>query len=169
MGGAPKIGPTGAGAPPAPVSGGTLFGLRGASLRRLGVVLVVVGLGLFFGSFALPFFAIQNFMQDPFGPGASPPFASFFLAFVLGGLGIVLLGLGGAALKLGLVRPVSGYVVGEAAPAIRMGAEVVGTGLREGWGATPAAPATVVKVKCKSCGYLDTEDATYCSKCGQPL
>ena len=27
----------------------------------------------------------------------------------------------------------------------------------------------VVKVKCRSCGYLETEDAEFCSKCGQTV
>ena len=27
----------------------------------------------------------------------------------------------------------------------------------------------VVKIKCRNCGYLETEDAEFCSKCGQAM
>lgn len=155
--------------------GGSLFGFSGAQLRRLGVAFVVVGAVLFVSSMALPFLAIQGFMeswqQDPFAP-RSPPILAFFLSFLIGGVGVVLLGLGGMALRLGLVRPVSGYVVTEASPAIEMGAAAVGRGLRDAMGPpgpAGAAPRPEVRVKCRNCGYLDTEDATYCSKCGSAL
>jgi len=26
-----------------------------------------------------------------------------------------------------------------------------------------------VRIKCRNCGYLETEDAEFCSKCGQRL
>ncbi|SDN25343.1 hypothetical protein SAMN05216355_101427 [Actinomyces ruminicola] len=31
------------------------------------------------------------------------------------------------------------------------------------------SPAEVVKLRCRSCGYLETEDAAFCSQCGQRI
>ena len=73
------------------------------------------------------------------------------------------------ALRLGLVRPVTGYVATEAAPAIETAATAFGTGLRDAGFGAPGVGGTVVRVKCRNCGYLETEDAEFCSKCGQRL
>jgi len=31
------------------------------------------------------------------------------------------------------------------------------------------SPTQVIRLRCRSCGYLETEDATFCSQCGQPI
>jgi hypothetical protein len=148
--------------------GATLFGLSGARLRQLGVVLLVAGFVLFLSSFVPVLLAFNEFTRDPFGSAGSI-FGSFFLTFVLGAIAVVLLGIGGFALRFGLIRPVTGYVATEAAPAIRTAAAAIGEGIREsGFGAAPRTD-TVVRVKCRTCGYLETEDAEFCSKCGQRL
>jgi len=41
------------------------------------------------------------------------------------------------------------------------------TALRDIAGASGAAPRQEVRIRCRSCGYLETEDATFCSACGQ--
>lgn len=41
------------------------------------------------------------------------------------------------------------------------------TALRDITGASGAAPRQEVRIRCRSCGYLETEDATFCSACGQ--
>lgn len=130
----------------------------------------MLGLLLFLGSAVLPFLAIQGVMQDPFNPNATgSAMGSFIIAFLLGAIGIVLLVIGAIALRFGMIRPVSSYVATEAAPAIQTAAAALGGGLREvGFGA-PAAPSPDVRIKCRNCGYLETEDAEFCSKCGQRL
>jgi hypothetical protein len=147
-----------------------LFGLSGPRLRSVGVVLVAVGFVLFLVAAILPFLAIQGFMQQPFdpsGPGAA--IGSFILAFLLGAIGVVLLAIGGMALRFGLIRPVSSFVATEAAPGLQTVAAALGGGLREVGFGTPAASSPDVRVKCRNCGYLETEDAEFCSKCGQRL
>jgi hypothetical protein len=160
-----------------PSAGGTLLGLSGAQLRWLGVILLAAGFILFLVSAVLPFMAMAGFMQNPMGPGGlafggfGSMVTSIMLSFVLGTIGIVLIGIGAIALRFGLVRPVTGYVVGEASPAIRTAAAALGGGLRDaGFGPAPAGgPRTDVRVKCRNCGYLETEDAEFCSKCGQRM
>ena len=149
-------------------AGATLFGLSGPRLRQLGIGLLVVGFLLFLLSFVPVFLAFNRFMEDPFGSSGSM-FGSFFLSFVIGALSIIMIGAGGFALRLGLVRPVTGYVATEAASAIETAATAFGTGLRDAGFGAPGAGGTVVRVKCRNCGYLETEDAEFCSKCGQRL
>ena len=116
-------------------AGATLIGLSGPRLRQVGITLAGIGFLLFFLSFVPIFLAFNSFMQNPFGSTGSM-FGSFFLSFVIGALGIILIGVGGLALRLGLVRPVTGYVATEAAPAIQTAATAFGAGLREaGFGA----------------------------------
>src|SRR6266545_4567699 len=84
----PGSGPTSA------ASGGTLFGLRGSQLRRLGVALLVIGFVVFIGSIAQLFGAFANVGSDPFGSFGSVV-QSFFFAFVGSIAGMLLIGLGG--------------------------------------------------------------------------
>jgi len=147
-----------------------LFGLSGARLRLIGVVALLAGLVLFLGSTVLPFLAIQGVTQDPFNPSTPGTImGSFVLAFILGAIGIVLFVIGAIALRFGMIRPVASYVATEAAPAIQTAAAAVGGALREVGFGSPVAQSPDVRVKCRNCGYLETEDAEFCSKCGQRL
>src|SRR2546426_11453538 len=93
------------GGPGAAMPGGaTLFGLSGPRLRQLGIAFLIVGFLLFLLSFIPIFLAFNNFMANPFGSTGSM-FGSFFLSFLIGALGIFMIGIGGFALRLGLVRP----------------------------------------------------------------
>src|SRR5256712_4525276 len=122
-------------------AGATLIGLSRPLLRQVGIALVGIGLLLFFLSFVPIFLAFKNFMLNPFGSAGSM-FGSFFLSFLIGALGIILLGVGGFALRLGLVRPVTSYVATEAAPAIQTAATAFGGGIREaGFGGAGGARA----------------------------
>jgi len=157
------------GGPSAALPGGaTLFGLSGPRLRQLGIAFLIVGFLLFLLSFIPIFLAFNNFMANPFGSTGSM-FGSFFLSFLIGALGILMIGIGGFALRLGLVRPLGSYVATEASPAIQTAATAFGAGIREAGFGAPGVGSTLVRVKCRNCGYLETEDAEYCSKCGQRL
>jgi hypothetical protein len=128
----------------------------------------VAGLILFLIGVIMPFLAIQSVMQDPFNPSTPGSVAgSFGLSFIIILIGIILIPIGGVALKFGMIRPVSSFVAAEAAPAIETAAAALGGGLREAGFGAPAARAPDVRVKCRNCGYLETEDAEFCSKCGQ--
>jgi len=147
----------------------TLFGFSGPRLRQLGAALLGIGVVLFFLAFVPVLLAMNQFISNPFGSAPGSIMGSFILSFVISAIGILLMGAGGFALRLGLIRPVTSYVASEASPAIQTAATALGEGFREaGFGA--ASPGgTVVRVKCRNCGYLETEDAEFCSKCGQRL
>ncbi len=153
----------------------SLFGLTGKDLRTLGIVLLLIGVVVFLGGALYMFSGVTapTLGTDPtawFNESAAHAITGFAIAAV----GMVLMGIGGWALRFGLIRPVASFVAEEASPALETASMAIGRGWGEGRssvGSTPVAPAveTVVKVKCKNCGYLDSEDATYCSKCGQKL
>jgi hypothetical protein len=117
-----------------------------AGWQVLTIVLVVLGLGLFlYGAVAL--------MQGSF--------AVFPLALV----GVILFGAGGMLGRLAFLRPVSELVATETESAVEHTASTVGRGLRSSWD----APAKEIRIRCRTCGFLASEDATYCSKCGKKV
>jgi len=142
--------------------GGSLFGLDRGSLTAIGAILMVIGIILFLVS-ATSIMAPSN----PFDFAANQ--ARMNSSFVTAFIGIIFLALGFGALRLGLIRPVTTYVASEASPAIELVSEAAAGGLKKGFGANPLKNESVVKVKCRNCGYLESEDAIYCGKCGKPL
>lgn len=105
---------------------------------------------------------MQDFMAggSPFAPMAS------FIAFGFGG--VVLIGIGAFLTRLGFLRLGADLVATETAPAVEHSAGAVGRGLRSsGFGG--ASTVQLVRVKCRGCGFLESEDATFCSKCGKKV
>jgi len=138
----------------------------------VGVIAVVLGVILTVAGFALFGSAWSNPLQ-----GASSGFS-----------GITLCAIGGFLLIPGLfliyvsqVRRVTSYVAGETAPAVRTTSGAAGQGLVEGMrqgGGIPltitaqpggTGPAASIRVRCRNCGYLETEDAAFCSQCRTPM
>src|SRR2546425_3536878 len=147
-------------------AGATFFGLSGSRLRQVGVALMGIGLVLFFLSFVPILLAFNRFMQDPFGSAGSM-FGSFFVSFLIGAIGIITLGVGGFALRLGLVRPVTGYVATEAAPAIQTAATAFAAGIREAGLRAPRGARPPLPREWPNCGNPEKGEAAFWSKCGQ--
>ena len=142
---------------------GSLLGLDRESLTAIGAVLMVIGIILFL----IAATSMLTLTSNPFDFAATQ--ARMSSSFVTAFIGIILLAIGFGALRLGMVRPVTTYLASEASPAIERVSEAAAEGLKEGFGANPLKSEAVVKVKCRNCGYLENEDATYCGKCGKPL
>src|SRR2546428_437720 len=145
-----------AGPSPASPAGATFFGLSGPRLRQVGIALMGIGLVLFFLSFVPILLAFNRFMQDPFGSAGSM-FGSFFVSFLIGAIGIITLGVGGFVLRLGLVRPVTGYVATEAAPAIQTAATAFAAGIREAGVGASGGGRPPLPADWRHCGYPDKE------------
>src|SRR3989454_1435640 len=141
-------------------AGATFFGLSGSRLRQVGVALMGIGLVLFFLSFVPILLAFNRFMQDPFGSAGSM-FGSFFVSFLIGAIGIITLGVGGFALRLGLVRPVTGYVATEAAPAIQTAATAFAAGIREAGFGGPRGARPRIRRKSRQRGDPRNENAQF--------
>jgi hypothetical protein len=135
----------------------------GAILLVVGIIIAIIGLVTIVGG---------GFLAGPattsFGTMATGMFATF-IGFSMAGTGTFLL-------YLSFLGSVASFYAEETKPAIRTVGEGAGeglaTGIRKGGGIRTEGERggkDVVKVKCRECGYLDTEDATYCSNCGKKL
>jgi len=122
-------------------------------MRAAGIPLVIVGIILVIYGFTS--FASASF-DEAFG---------YMMIFAAGGfltmIGFMLVG-------LTLIRPYSKYLATEASPAIKIASESLGEGLKES-GIGTGQQKEIIKVKCPHCGYLDSEDAEFCSKCGKKI
>lgn len=149
--------------------GATLFGFDAGSLFGIGIGLGVIGALIAIGSFI-------GFASAP--PGEVNPW--FMVTFLTGG---VLVGLAAWALRFALIGPVSSYVASEASPALQIASAALARGVSDqetyelpldrdhskDGGDRSGDARTLVKVKCRTCGHLNEEDATYCDKCGKSL
>ena len=104
---------------------------------------------------------------------------SWYLPFAVWGFGFTLIGLGGTMLRSAFMSAVMGGASGGMGGGSRMSSDIIETYMQQALSTTrtatippgigPASPRQVVKVKCRNCGNLEMEDATFCRKCGQPL
>ncbi len=153
----------------------TLFGMTASELRPWGLALLAFGFILFVSGFLL---FVLSPKPDIFVVGFDETTRQMdelmARSVIVTFLGFALIAAGGFMFRFGMVRPVTGYVASEAAPAIASVTESIGRGLAS-FGGIPVRiegeqrPVTVIRVKCRNCGYLESEDATYCSKCGKPV
>jgi hypothetical protein len=102
----------------------------------------------------------------------------WYLPYAVWGFGFTLIGLGGTMLRSAFMSSMMG-MGGGMARGSSMSPDIIDTYIQQALsgargttgqpGTDPAPPKEVVKVKCRNCGNLEAEDATYCRKCGQPL
>jgi hypothetical protein len=141
--------------------------LRRASFRRKGITFLAVGGVLFLSPILLLSLFFASLFRDPFG-AAPLGFLLMGLASLLGFAGVACLGIGGYYLRLGYLRAAAEFVASETGGAFESVAEAGARGAGRGW-AHSAGTVQVVRVKCRSCGFLESEDARFCSKCGKAV
>ena len=152
--------------------------------------MVVVGLALIGGGLFVFRYAsdiavqVSGFVGPPpdagdgSGLGAS---SAGYLPYVVWGFGFSLIGVGGAMLRSALMSSLMGSVgCGGMMSAGGMSQESLEGIMQQALSATRGATAQpgmssaaatkeVVKIKCRNCGSLESEDAAFCRKCGKPL
>ena len=144
------------------------------SIRIIGIILLVAGIGLFL-------FGITNIFTVFTTPTDWANFAqqssNMMGSFVIGGFSIVigfaLIGFGYQMYFATHIRGLARFAATETAPAAEVMTEAVASGLSRGLtkeGRSPfSSSKEVIKLKCRNCGYLETEDADFCSKCGERM
>ena len=86
-----------------------------------------------------------------------------FIIFGMGG--ILVIGLGGAMARFAFMKPVSEIVATETSGAVEHSSTALGRGIGAGL-AQSGHTLGGVRVRCRACGFLDSEDAKFCSSCG---
>jgi len=162
-------------------------GRRAAAKVGLGTAFVLAGIGVLVYASQLSAWLLGILGSTAGGTGDSSnvtglgaPTLAAYIPFVIFGLGFTLLGIGGNFFRSLVMAPALGLGMGgsSAAPEevlARVEAQMARQGTppsslagetAAGLGA-PSKP--IVRVKCRSCGFLEREDAVYCSSCGKPI
>lgn len=122
-------------------------------MKMIGFPLLVIGF----------LFIAINFFN--FGTGSFVEARSNMLMFALGSFMVVI---GFGLVRMSLTRPVSEYYATELSTATEITGESIGRGLyKSGFGGS--GQKEIIKIRCSHCGYLETEDAIFCSKCGKKI
>lgn len=137
---------------------------RRRTLQVVGLCLLVAGLLLFTVGGLLPMFALIGGEPDEESFRAFG--ASIVVAVLVTGLAMFMI-LGGAiCAALGFRKPMAELAATDTELAVEHASAALGRGLARGG---VGGGQRVVRVKCRSCGHLEAEDAAYCSKCGKAV
>ncbi len=144
------------------------------NLRLLGMVLFVVGGGLLIIGVASIFSAMTAPTDwDNFSASSSQRMGNFIIGAILLSVGSACAGAGYKLYFVTHIRGLARYTAVETAPAAEIMTEAIGSGLSRGFvkeGDSPFSQGKeVIRIKCRNCGYLETEDADFCSKCGEKV
>ena len=143
-------------------------------LRTTGPVLAVAGL-------ICIVIAFVNFFSAVLGPSAGPP-RLFWLFFV----GMPPLAVGILMTKVGFAGKIARFFAAELAPVakdtfnymaeetqdgVKTVARAISAGIKEGTETPPSEANDPSKAAplCSACGFTETADARFCSRCGRPL
>lgn len=128
-------------------------------LQFASVAFIAVGLTLFVLGI-VDFLRVFGEIDVPF---AEPRMPEVWMIFLGIGLAVV----GGYLSHFAFLKPISEIVATETEGAVEITGSALGRGLQSSFG--PVRTPEVVKIKCRACGYLETEDAKFCSHCRAPL
>lgn len=132
-----------------------------------GVLCLVAGLVLFLMG---PLAALRSFGSAASGDGGVEDAVGGMMGLVLFSfLGMLFLVAGAVMARFGFMRPVAELTATETAGALEHAAGAAGRGLRGAGLGAGREGGEVVKVKCRGCGFLDSEDARFCSGCGASM
>lgn len=137
--------------------------------------LVLIGAGLFVFRYASDIATrIGEYVSPPPEGGGNITGSGFtegYFPFIVWGFGFTLIGAGGAMIRRAFMSSSMGGVGGPSP-------EMLDMYMQQGFSATQRSAVQgrsadsakeVVKIKCRTCGSLEAEDAAYCRKCGNPL
>lgn len=130
------------------------FGWGAVTVLAVGAVLTIIGIVLIlYGFMGFITGTIGNAVSDNFSIGSF--FSSFFGAMILFVIGGVLAGVGGWLVRLWWIFLLVGAVSGSGSADTVRGREEMHAG--------------DVRVRCRSCGRLNPEEARFCLSCGQAV
>ncbi len=141
-----------------------------ARMNKVSSIMLAMGGVLIIGAVALFIVGISNLGSG----GFDEPFKG--MGAMIGGsfgfmISISLLAYGFYIKMAARMGKITKFFAKETAPATRITTEAATDGIASGLSkhGMGIGQKEVVKVKCRNCGYLETEDAEFCSKCGQTI
>ncbi len=135
--------------------------------RVLGFVLLLAGIGCMLGS--ITSMAGGPSVSDPQFESKSKD--AFQASAILGFLGVAFMATGFFLLKVGFLKAGADIVSTETSGAVEHSTAALGRGIGRGLRDSGFAGGAkqLVKVKCRACGFLESEDARFCSQCAKPI
>lgn len=132
--------------------------IAGITLLILGIVLLI------YGSINLECVFNEPATLEELESEANQGFGA--MMYLAGGGFSIVLGIG--LIYISQIRRVTSYVATEASPGTSTASQAFGKGLKESE-YSKSETKEVIKIKCPHCGYLESEDAEFCSKCGKKI
>ena len=142
----------------------------GVPLLIIGIILLILGLMTFGSGFGSSDSSFGEMNQL-----ASKGFSS--VIFMAGGGFLLIIGIG--LIYFSQIGRVASYVATETAPAVETVGHAVGKGVAGGISdaggikttssSTEVTDTKDIRIKCRHCGFLESIDAEFCSKCGKKI
>ena len=137
-------------------------------MLAIGIVLIIFGIILLVYGFS-SFGNLWSDFSDPFDNNVrSNGFSS--IGFISAGGFLLIIGI--ALVYISQFRRATKYFATEASPAITTASHALGKGLGDGLKESEVlkqTPKEIIKIKCPHCGFLESIDAEFCSKCGKKV
>jgi hypothetical protein len=143
-----------------------IFLTVGIILAVIGIVFIIIGFTSFPGEDESPDVMEDSF--EEFGQNMDSSSEKNQKAITMLGVGAFMLIPGLGLIYISQFRKVASYVATEASPAIKTGSKAFGKGLKES-GISNTKEKEIIKIRCPHCGYLESEDAKFCSNCSKKI
>lgn len=143
------------------------------NIRLFGIILLIVGIGIAIFAVINLFSAFSSVPSLDNPDDIGEQMGSFFLGGILLVVGFSCISFGYKMFFVTHLRGIARYAAVETAPAAEIMTEAVAGGISKGFAKSGGSPFSqekeVIRIKCRNCGYLETEDADFCSKCGEKI
>ncbi len=141
------------------------------ALQIVGLVVLIAGLVLF-GLAIATMAGFANAMDEFSGSGDVGSMGGRMArAAIFGFSGVFTIAIGAMLTSLGFRKPMSELAATDTSIAVEHSSTAMGRGLARGLHEAGGLSRgrDIVKVKCRACGFLESEDAKFCSQCSKKM
>lgn len=134
--------------------------------KIIGAIMIIIGIPLAIIGFSSMIVLQANFFSLSFEE--LDTLSAQIFGCLVPGMFLTVIGLG--TLRVGYVGKMSKYIADETGPAISSVTKSITSGIKEAGGIDLTGHSdTIIRIKCRNCGTLNDEEATYCDNCGSQL
>ena len=132
----------------------------------IGCIMIIIGIPFAIIGFSSIIELQANFFSLSFEESSA--LSAQIFANLVPGMFLIVIGFG--ILRFGYIGRVSKYIADETGPAISSVTKSITSGIKEGGGIDLTVQSDKnIRIKCRYCGTLNDEEATYCDNCGSQL